>query len=100
MATFVPNLPALAAELRGVTKRPAEQIARSARRRYAQHELKTDDADMGVIVEPTTTGQRVLTRNPFAHFDEFGGTNVHSTPTGAMRSAAMEAGRFVPGAKP
>lgn len=90
----------LAAELRHVTEKPAERIAEKARRRYQQHELKTDDARMGVIVETKLAGHRVLTRNPFAALDEWGGPNVYSVPTGAMRSAAIEEGRFEPAPKP
>lgn len=77
----------------GLTK-VAEDIARDARDGYAQHELKTDNPRNGVIVEPTALGARVVTYNSFAHLDEYGGG--HSTPTGAMRSAAARHGRFTP----
>jgi hypothetical protein len=74
----------------------AEKIATDARRGYQQHELKTSNTKMGVIVESDADGVRVTTHNPFAHLDEWGGAGVHSRPTGAMRSAAMRAGEFHP----
>lgn len=94
------NPAALAAELRHTTEKPAERIAEKARRRYQQHELKTDNARMGVVVEPKLAGHRVVTYNPFAPLDEWGGPNVYSVATGAMRSAAIEEGRFEPAPKP
>lgn len=94
------NPAALAAEVRHVTEKPAERIAQKARRRYQQHELKTDDPRMGVMVEAKLAGHRVVTYNPFAALDEFGGPNVYSVATGAMRSAAVEEGRFEPAPKP
>lgn len=71
----------------------AEGIAAAARRGYQQSELKTADPRRGVIVETDET-VRVVTYNSFAHFDEWGGGAVRSTPTGAMRAAAARAGRF------
>ena len=94
------NPAALAAELRHTTEKPAERIAEKARRRYQQHELKTDNPRMGVVVEPKLAGHRVATYNPFAPLDEWGGPNVYSVATGAMRSAAIEEGRFEPAPKP
>ena len=55
---------------------------------------------MGVVVEPKLAGHRVVTYNPFAPLDEWGGPNVYSVATGAMRSAAIEEGRFEPAPKP
>lgn len=94
------NPAALAAELRHTTEKPAERIAEKARRRYQQHELKSDNPRMGVVVEPKLAGHRVVTYNPFAPLDEWGGPNVYSVATGAMRSAAIEEGRFEPAPKP
>jgi len=42
----------------------------------------------------TADGAWVGTDDPFAHLDEWG--SINNPPTGAMRSAAAEAGRFVP----
>lgn len=78
----------------------AEAIAVQARDGYQMHELKTDDPDDGVIVEVTPEGPDVVTYNSVAHLDEWGGTNVHSTPSGAMRSAAAAHGVFFPAGKP
>ncbi|HPA81930.1 MAG TPA: hypothetical protein PLS95_14020 [Thermoanaerobaculales bacterium] len=75
-------------------ERITQAIAADARAGYAQHELQTADPRMGVIVEPTDKGFRCVTYNPFSHLDEYGGG--HSTPTGAMRSAAARHGRFTP----
>lgn len=74
----------------------AEDIARDARAGYQQHELKTANPKDGVIVESDAQGVRVVTYNSFAHLDEWGGSNVHSTPSGAMRSAAARHGDFHP----
>ena len=72
----------------------AERIAADARRGYRQHELKTDDPRVGVVVEAGNSGVRVVTHNSLAHLDEWGGDRVYSTPSGAMRSAAARAGNF------
>lgn len=84
----------VAAAARGQLEEIAEGIAVEARRGYQQSELKTADPKRGVIVESDSDGVRVVTYNSFAHFDEWGGGRVRSTPTGAMRSAAARAGRF------
>ena len=88
------DLAAIAEAVRPQLEDIAEDIARDARAGYQQHELKTADPRMGVIVEPTDKGFRAVTYNPFSHLDEYGGG--HSTPTGAMRSAAARHGRFTP----
>lgn len=77
----------------------AEDIAADARRGYQQSELKTANPGNGVIVESGKSGVRVVTYNSFAHLDEYGGPNVYSTPTGAMRSAAARHGNFRPEGK-
>lgn len=73
-------------------------IADVARSRSAMHELRGDKWGPRAAVRGSAVV--VTTSFPFAHLDEFGGPNVRSTPTGAMRSAAAEAGRFIPAAKP
>lgn len=77
----------------------AEDIAADARRGYQQSALKTDNPRTGVIVESDEEGVRVVTYNSFAHLDEYGGPNVRSTPTGAMRAAAVAKGNFKPEGK-
>lgn len=94
------DLAAVAEAVRPQLEEIAEDIAADARAGYQQHELKTADPRMGVIVESDEDGVRVVTHNPFAHLDEWGGSGVHSTATGAMRSAAAKHGRFEPAAKP
>lgn len=90
------DLDAIADACREQLAEVAETIAEDARNGYQQHELRTDDKRMGVIVEEDEHGVRVTTHNPFAHLDEWGGAGVHSRPTGAMRAAAMKAGKFHP----
>lgn len=77
----------------------AELIADTASRRYQQSELRPGgSAAPDVIIRD---GHPVVTTSwPFAHLDEWGGDNVRSIPTGAMRSAAAEYGRFTPSEKP
>lgn len=72
----------------------AHDIAAGARAGYQQSDLRTDDPKTGVIVESGPDGVKVVTYNSFAHFDEWGGSGVRSTPTGAMRAAAARAGTF------
>lgn len=88
------DLAAIAEAVRPQLEDIAEDIARDARAGYQQHELKTANPKNGVIVESDAQGVRVVTYNSFAHLDEYGGG--HSTPTGAMRSAAARHGRFTP----
>lgn len=99
-ARFIFNPVTLATHLRDVTERTAERVASKWRARADMHELHTDDPRTGVVVEALVAGHRVLSRLPVAHIDEWGGDEVHSTPTGALRSAAIEEGRFVPAEKP
>ncbi len=94
LLTFDPSV--VLEAVRQQLERVAESIAREARAGYAQHELKTADPKRGVIVESDERGVRVVTYNSFAHLDEWGGPNVRSTPTGAMRSAAARHGDFHP----
>jgi hypothetical protein len=73
----------------------AEQIAEGARRGAMMHELKTDDPREGYVAERDEDGVPVVgTRYPLAHIDEFG--SINNDPSGALRSAAAAAGRYVP----
>lgn len=76
----------------------AEKIAAEARRNYRLSDLKKKRRMSGVVVERGSDGNPVvLTRNSFAHLDEYGsGANLLSTPSAAMRRAAMKHGRFTP----
>lgn len=74
----------------------AEEIAADARAGYAMHRKRTPGNKLPVVVEADTDLVRVVTYDPLAHIDEWGGSGVHSTPTGAMRSAAAAHGRFTP----
>ena len=87
---------AIIAASKAAMEEVAEQIAADARAHYLQHELNTSNPRSGVIVESDQRGVRVVTYNSFAHLDEWGGTGVRSTPTGAMRSAAAKHGAFTP----
>lgn len=67
----------------------AEKIAQGTARRAKDHEYRDS-----VTVVRMKRMARTTTDNSFAHLDEWGSLN--NPPTGAMRSAAAEAGRFVP----
>lgn len=76
----------------------AEGIADVASQRYAQRELRP--GGKGAPHAEVRDGVVVVTTDwSFAHIDEWGGPDVRSVPTAAMRSAAAEAGRFIPAAK-
>lgn len=78
----------------------AQAIARDARRGYRLKELKTARRVSGVSVYSDSDGVRVVTKNSFAHLDEYGlGKNLLSTPSAAMRRAAMAHGQFHPADK-
>lgn len=88
MDRVIANKVALAAsvgEIAGI----AELVAQGTARR-----CKDSDYRNSIVVKPTALGARVGTDNSFAHLDEWG--SVNNPPTGAMRSAAAEIGRFVP----
>lgn len=78
----------------------AEAIAVEARAGYQMHELKTDDPRMGVVAEMVDGVPTVLTRNPFAHLDEYANGNAYNLPSAAMRSAAANHGKFTPAPPP
>ncbi len=67
----------------------AEAIARGTARRAKDHEYSDS-----VRSERMARSARTTTDNPFAHLDEWGSAN--NPPTGAMRGAAAEVGRFEP----
>jgi hypothetical protein len=95
MARFVPDLAEIEAAIAFPTEAAAaEAIARDARDGAAMHELKSGpDA-----YRPRRVGgaQVVSTDLWKAHLDEWGGAEVRSTPTGALRIAAARNGRFEP----
>lgn len=77
----------------------AQSIADTASDRYQQTALRPGGSHAPEV--EIRDGHPVVTTSwPFAHLDEWGGANVHSSPTGAMRSAAIEAGTFTPAEKP
>ena len=95
MARFVPDLAAIEAAVSFPTEAAAaERIAADARDGAAMSQLKSGpNAYQARRVEGVQT---VGTDDSFAHIDEFGGAEVNSTPTGALRIAAARNGRFDP----
>lgn len=88
------DLAAFEAAARPALIAAAENIAEDARLGAAMSELKS--GPHAYKVESDDKGTRVVTRYWFAHIDEWGGSNVRSTPTGAARAAAVKHGRFTP----
>lgn len=88
------DLATIEAAVRPALIAAAEEIAEDARRGAAMKELKS--GPHAYTVEADEDGVRVLSRYWFAHLDEWGGSNVRSTPTGAARAAAVNHGRFRP----
>lgn len=95
MARFVPDFTGIEIEVAHPSERDAaERIALDARAGAAMSQLK--DGPAAYRARRRNGVQTAGTDDPFAHIDEFGGSRVRSTPTGALRTAAARNGRFEP----
>lgn len=93
MTRFVINLDAVDQILPAALMEIGEEIADATARGAQMAEYRFRPS---LKVTPIPGGVRVSTHNSLAHIDEWGGANVRSHPTGAMRAAAADAGQFRP----